>query len=86
MQLTQHHLVLQKVPDGVFDSSLMMVNGSYSYTADTVGTFDYFCMVHPWMTGTLIVEDPAVAHAAADAAAADAAAADAAAAAAAAAD
>ena len=67
-------------PDGVWDSSLMMVNGSYSYTADTVGTFDYFCMVHPWMTGTLIVEDPAVAQAAADAAAADAAAADAAAA------
>jgi len=72
-------------PDGVWDSSLMMVNGSYSYTADTVGTFDYFCMVHPWMTGTLIVEDPAVAQAAADAAAADAAAADVAAAAAAAA-
>jgi len=44
-------------PDGVWDSSLMMVNGSFSYTADTVGTFDYICMVHPWMAGTLIVED-----------------------------
>jgi len=68
-------------PSGVWDSSLVMANGSFSYTTDTVGTFDYFCMVHPWMTGTLIVEDPAaVAQAAADAAAADAAAADAAAA------
>ena len=57
-------------PDGVWDSSLMMVNGSFSYTADTVGTFDYFCMVHPWMSGTLIVEDPAAAEAAAAAAAA----------------
>jgi len=67
--------------DGVWDSSLMMVNGSYSYTTDTVGTFDYFCMVHPWMSGTLIVEDPAVAQAAAaEAAAAEAAAAEAAAA------
>jgi len=63
-------------PDGVFDSSLVMAGGSFSYTTDTVGSFDYFCMVHPWMTGTLIVEDPAVA--AAEAAAADAAAAEAA--------
>jgi len=62
-------------PTGVFDSSLVMAGGSFSYTTDTVGSFDYFCMVHPWMEGTLIVEDPAVAEAAAaEAAAADAAA------------
>ena len=84
-------------PSGVFDSSLIMAGGSYSYTADTAGTFDYFCMVHPWMEGTIIVEaagaaDAAAAQAAAaqaaaaQAAAADAAAADAAAAQAAAAD
>ena len=42
-------------PSGVFDSSLIMSGGSYSYTADTEGTFDYFCMVHPWMLGTVIV-------------------------------
>ena len=42
---------------GPWDSSLIMAGGSYSYTADTEGTFDYFCMVHPWMRGTLIVED-----------------------------
>jgi predicted secreted protein with PEFG-CTERM motif len=59
-------------PSGVFDSSLIMATQSFSYTTDTVGTFDYFCMVHPWMTGTLIVEDPAVAQAAADAADAEA--------------
>jgi len=46
-------------PSGVFDSSLIMAGGSYSYTADTAGTFDYFCMVHPWMAGTVIVEDEA---------------------------
>ena len=67
-------------PSGVFDSSLIMSGGSYSYTADTAGTFDYFCMVHPWMEGTLIVEaagaaDAAAAEAAATAAAAAAAAA-----------
>ena len=63
---------------GPWDSSLIMAGGSYSYTADTAGTFDYFCMVHPWMSGTLIVEAAGAADAAAAAAAADAAAAEAA--------
>ena len=42
-------------PDGVWDSSLMMVGGSYSTTLDDEGTYPYFCMVHPWMQGTVIV-------------------------------
>ena len=46
----------QDGPDGVFDSSLMMVNGSFSFTFDSAGTYPYFCMVHPWMEGTVIVE------------------------------
>jgi len=43
-------------PDGVFDSSLIMAGGSYSKTLDDEGTYPYFCMVHPWMQGTVIVE------------------------------
>jgi len=58
-------------PSGVFDSSLIMAGSSFSHTFEDAGTFDYFCMVHPWMAGTLIVE----AAGAADAAAAEAAAA-----------
>jgi len=46
----------QDGPDGVFDSSLVMAGASFSHTFDSAGTFDYFCMVHPWMTGTVIVE------------------------------
>jgi len=42
-------------PDGVFDSSLVMVGGSYSHTFDTPGAYQYFCMVHPWMTGIVLV-------------------------------
>ena len=42
-------------PDGVWDSSLMMVNGSYSVTLDDEGTYPYFCIVHPWMQGTVII-------------------------------
>ncbi len=71
-------------PSGVFDSSLIMAGSSFSHTFEDAGTFDYFCMVHPWMAGTVIVEDAAAA--AAEAAAAEAAAAEAAAADAAAAD
>ena len=64
-------------PSGVFDSSLIMAGSSFSHTFDAAGTFDYFCMVHPWMAGTVIVEDPAAAEAAAaEAAAAEAAAAE----------
>jgi predicted secreted protein with PEFG-CTERM motif len=62
-------------PSGAFDSSLMMVDGTFSFTFDSAGTYPYFCMVHPWMQGTVIVE----AAGAAEAAAAEAAAAEAAA-------
>jgi len=55
-------------PSGVFDSSLIMAGSSFSHTFEDAVTFDYFCMVHPWMVGTVIVEDAAAA--AADAAAA----------------
>ena len=75
-------------PSGVFDSSLIMAGSSFSYTFDSAGTFDYFCMVHPWMAGSVIVVDEAAAaeEAAAEEAAAEAAAAEAAAAEAAAAE
>jgi len=43
-------------PDGVFDTSLIMANASYSVTLSDAGTYTYFCMVHPWMEGTVIVE------------------------------
>jgi len=41
--------------DGVFDSSLFIVGATWSWTFDEAGTFDYFCMVHPWMAGQVIV-------------------------------
>ena len=43
-------------PDGVFDTSLIMANASYDVTLSSAGTYPYFCMVHPWMEGTVIVE------------------------------
>ena len=46
-------------PSGVFDSSLIMAGSSFSHTFEDAGSYDYFCMVHPWMSGLVIVEDTA---------------------------
>ena len=43
-------------PDGIFDTSLIMMNASFDVTLSDAGTYTYFCMVHPWMEGTIIVE------------------------------
>lgn len=42
-------------PSGVFDSSLVMGGASYAFTFNDKGSFDYFCMVHPWMIGSVTV-------------------------------
>ena len=42
-------------PSGVFDSSLIMDGSAFSHKFEDAGTFDYFCMVHPWMAGTVLV-------------------------------
>ncbi|HJW19752.1 MAG TPA: plastocyanin/azurin family copper-binding protein [Candidatus Nitrosotalea sp.] len=40
----------------VFDSgNLIKPGGTYQFTFANAGTFDYFCSVHPWMTGQVIV-------------------------------
>ncbi|MDX1596174.1 MAG: plastocyanin/azurin family copper-binding protein [Nitrosopumilaceae archaeon] len=45
-------------PDGVFDSSLFMSGTTFEFTFDEKGDYDYFCMVHPWMVGKVIVQNP----------------------------
>jgi len=42
-------------PSGIFDSSLVMGDAVYEFTFDEAGSYDYFCMVHPWMTGSVTV-------------------------------
>lgn len=42
--------------DGIFDSGLISPGKSFTYQFMTGGTFDYFCSVHPWMTGTVNVK------------------------------
>ena len=42
-------------PDGLFDSSIFMAGNSFEFTFNDLGTYDYFCMVHPWMAGIINV-------------------------------
>ncbi|MFY9301312.1 MAG: plastocyanin/azurin family copper-binding protein, partial [Candidatus Nitrosotenuis sp.] len=44
-------------PDGIFDSSLFMAGKTFSYKFEETGEFPYFCVVHPWMQGTVIVQE-----------------------------
>lgn len=44
-------------PDGYFDTGLFMEHESFKVHLKDAGTFDYFCMVHPWQTGEIIVLD-----------------------------
>lgn len=48
------HTVTSK--DGLFDSDIIASGENYERTFTEIGTFDYFCIVHPWMEGTVIVE------------------------------
>ena len=44
-------------PDGIFDSGMMIVNQSWEFTFNDSGEYDYYCILHPWMTGEIIVEE-----------------------------
>jgi len=37
-----------------------MAGNSYEFTPTSSGQIDYFCMVHPWMTGVILVTDDSV--------------------------
>jgi len=39
----------------VFDSSLVKAGTTYKFQFANAGTFNYFCQVHPWMTGVVTV-------------------------------
>jgi len=43
-------------PNGMFDSGHLDPNESFSIKFEESGTFDYFCTLHPWMKGKVVVE------------------------------
>ena len=44
------------IPDGMFDSEVLMPGDAYERKFSQKGTFDYYCILHTWMTGQIIVE------------------------------
>ncbi|MEJ2261262.1 MAG: plastocyanin/azurin family copper-binding protein [Nitrosopumilaceae archaeon] len=45
-------------PDGLFDSGMFKLDEKFSHTFEESGNFDYFCTLHPWMQGTVVVQVP----------------------------
>jgi amicyanin len=41
--------------DGVFRSKALDTDEAFSYTFSKAGTYDYYCSIHPKMTGKVVV-------------------------------
>lgn len=46
--------------DGIFDSGMFKINEQFSHKFEESGNFDYFCTLHPWMQGIVVVPVPLV--------------------------
>jgi plastocyanin len=42
--------------EGEFDSGTLNSGDTFEFTFEEAGEFDYFCQIHPNMTGTITVE------------------------------
>jgi predicted secreted protein with PEFG-CTERM motif len=41
----------------IFDSSLLIAGSTYTQKFEEAGTVNYFCIVHPWMKGIVVVQE-----------------------------
>ena len=44
-------------PDGIFDSGLLNQDESFEWSPETAGEYPYYCFLHTWMVGTIMVQD-----------------------------
>ena len=42
-------------PDGIFDTGVLMSGDSFEWTPTETGEYPYYCMLHTWQVGTIIV-------------------------------
>jgi plastocyanin len=47
---------LELGPSGIFDSSILNAGSSFEHTFSSAEIVDYYCIVHPWMTGSVTTE------------------------------
>lgn len=56
---TESHTVTSGSPEEgqgeIFDSGLFKPGNSFIHTFDDLGEYSYFCLIHPWMQGTVFV-------------------------------
>ena len=43
-------------PSGIFDTGIMNTDDTFEWTPETSGEVPYYCLLHTWMQGTIIVE------------------------------
>jgi len=43
-------------PSEIFDSGYLDPEESFTFIFENIGTYDYFCTLHPWMKGQVVVE------------------------------
>jgi plastocyanin len=43
--------------DGKFNSNVLRLQDSFSYTFTQPGRYSYYCIMHPWMNGIVTVTD-----------------------------
>ena len=58
---TALHTIISGTPKGVdsgtvFDSSYLSSGKTFEHKFDSTGTFDYYCTLHPFMMGTVVVK------------------------------
>ena len=46
-------------PDGAFDSNVLMSGDAFEWIPENAGEQPYYCMLHTWMIGTIIVQEAA---------------------------
>ena len=46
-------------PDGTFDTGVLMSGDAFEWTPTEAGTVPYYCMLHTWMVGEIIVQEAA---------------------------
>lgn len=44
-------------PSGTFDSEVLLSGDSFEWIPNTAGEVPYYCMLHTWMQGTIIVQE-----------------------------
>ncbi|MGI0059148.1 MAG: cupredoxin domain-containing protein, partial [Nitrosotalea sp.] len=53
------HTVVSGIPTGevagtIFDSKIIEPGQTFKFTFTNAGTYDYFCILHPWLQGQVI--------------------------------